>query len=233
MATPFEQALKRFPGPDRGAILKRLGQWSRESSLGARIPANLRAERFLGVSSMVTLLAVVLKHVGSSRGPLESDYAQACYSHAREGGAVGLGTLPQLLGRAVDRAVWVNHLVDQHLDLFGDSKRLVREFVERLVSDPWFKIEPPESQALMSKFKRTAWATWNEDDGTADPFAFAKTKHADEVRACVGLLTNRKGRSPFLLLLTYERPAAEPLLRPTVADAATYELFRPPLPEQG
>lgn len=230
MPSPFEEAIAGLSSADRAALSARLAQWSRESALGARIPSNLRAERFLPAAAMTDLLGVIVKHAASPHALLESNYRTACYSQAMQGGCVKLTTLPEILGRAVDKRVWANHIINRHLKLFG-NKSLVLDFIERLIDDPGYSISYPESQALMSAYG--TWVTWNEKDVAGDPFLFRKTDRADEIRACMGLVTPRRGRSPFLLLLTYKRPAATALVRPTVADAATYPFFRPPLVEQG
>lgn len=230
MPTPFEEALANLMPSDQAHVRLRLEQWAGETSLGARIPANLRAERFLPPKPcMESLLRVIASHVGAPPAELQEAYRKACHDFALRGGRVTLAPLPQVLGRAVDKSVWVNHLISNHLSLFSNCRHFVREFVDRLVNDPAYVIGYPENQCLSSRF--AAWVTWS--DGSPDPFAFCSTDRADEVRASLGLVSKRKGRSPFLLLLVYDRPSDGELFRPTVADAATYPFFRQPLQEQG
>ncbi len=73
--------------------------------------------------------------------------------------------------------------------------------------------------------KYLTWATFDAGSGMA-PFGFLKHNLADEIRANLGLDGSLRGRE--IILLVYEPPANQRLLRPTVADAGLFELFRPP-----
>jgi hypothetical protein len=229
----FEQALAQFPDDDQRKIREVLSRWSRETSLGARVDVNLRLERFLpAVPDMQKLLAVFLGHAHTDWKAFERAYEAACRQKSLRGGEVTLALLPQVLGRAIDRGAWENHLFQNHRQLFANDRRRITRFVDTLLSMPGYALQgSAEGAAMMSHY--AAWATWNRNDTTGDPFAFCTTGHGDQIRASLGLVSRRKGRSPELLLLVYERPAQQPLHRPTVADAAKYEYFRPPSPGQG
>ncbi len=82
-----------------------------------------------------------------------------------------------------------------------------------------------EGEVAMSEF--SCWVTWNESVPNGNPFHFAKTNLADEVRANLGLDPKKRCETKRLLLLVYVLTGVT-LFRPTVADAGLYPYFSPP-----
>ena len=133
----FEQALAQFPDDDQRKIREVLSRWSRETSLGARVDVNLRLERFLpAVPDMQKLLAVFLGHSHTDWKAFERAYEAACRQKSLRGGEVTLAPLPQVLGRAIDRGAWENHLFQNHRQLFANDRRRITRFIDTLLSMP-------------------------------------------------------------------------------------------------
>jgi hypothetical protein len=111
-------------------------------------------------------------------------------------------------------------------------RREINRFIDKLLNQPGYSVlTSTAGQVPASRYP--IWVTWEDENPNSDPFAFANSNSADHVRACLGLVSQRRGRSPQLLLFVYNHTSGQPLYRPTVADAANYTYFRPPLPEQG
>lgn len=228
--TAFDEALDSFDPPDRDTISNCLAAWAAADGLGRRVAGNLALERFLPARpEMRQLLAVFLRQPPLSWDSVRHEYVAACRPISRRGGNVNLVPLPQWLGRAVDRSVWENYLLEHYAEEFTDSRTEVEQFVDELLSASGHVLNGNNQGGLpMSRY--AAWVTWNDQDTSADPFAFSRGQNADQVRASLGLLDKSHGRSEHLLLFQFVRPAAQSLYRPTVADAADHEYFSPPPP---
>lgn len=231
--TVLDQAIASFSTHEQLVIRERLRRWSLANELGTRVVPNLHSERFLPpLPAMRDLLAVLLESPSDDWAVLETDYVAACRQFSCRGGTVTLATLPRWLGRAVDRSVWASYLYHHHRQGFGNCRREINRFIDKLLNQPGYSVlTSTAGQVPASRYP--IWVTWEGENPNSDPFAFANSNSADHVRACLGLVSQRRGRSPQLLLFVYNHTSGQPLYRPTVADAANYTYFRPPLPEQG
>lgn len=227
-STPFYLALTQLALADQPLLESRLDAWAASSRLGRVIVPNLRQlERLLPVPNMLEIIQVLLKNRGTSDGELANAYGLECRRHVLLGGPVDSSCAPALLGRAIDREEFIGRLHDMYGAHKGGpfaNRDVAADFVGRLeLGDA---LSTAEKALLMSQF--ASWVTWSEAGGT--PFDFAFTHRAAHVLACLGLAPiNRDPHRP-LLLLTYSASSVGVLYKPTVADAATYEYFQPPLP---
>lgn len=213
-----------MPAAEKAAVQSALQQWASACEHGRRIVPNLERDRFLPDAAMLGLLTTVRDNIPVSLPSLLIEYQRKCWSYSLQGGEVTFAPLPALLGRVVDKELFVDYLGHHYSHIFL-SRGAVERFVDR-ITIAGTVITAREAAAFMSLY--AAWVTWNERDHAIDPFGFATHNRGDEVRANLGLKNKRKGRSPALLLLCYKFDGTWKIYRPTVADAELYPFFQPP-----
>lgn len=209
----------KFSPAQQDDIEKKLREWY-ETKNGIYIVPNIQREVFLPVARMESLLQTILDNKDADQSEFEEKYQQECYRHVIQGGAIRLFPLPDVLGRAVSTFDFINKLQDIDDDLFSDPD-MAADFVVRLIAGDALSVQ--ENDTLMSLY--SVWVTWNEDDPTTDPFDFAFTNEANEIRANLGLEKKAGDYNP-LLLLRYNRDISLALFNPTIADANTYIYFQ-------
>jgi hypothetical protein len=220
----FEDTTGRFSSAEWSAIGETLERWTGDQ-FGREIVRNLRVlERFLRVSCMEGLLRAVLSAYGAPLIVLSRAYQSECYKHIRRGGPVHVH--PVLIGRAIELGQLRKRLQESPAcyPLFYGNEILVDIFIDRLLGGA--PLTPEEMSLLMSDY--SAWATWDSDDSSSDPFRFGKD--ADHIRASLGLDPNSWFIGSRLVLFVYELPMTVELCRPTIADAGLHPFFEPPTP---
>lgn len=214
----FGRAMKGLSPGQQKRILRVLGKWSTTTFLGHIVPNLKSRERFLPFGHMKEILLAVQKSQGVDLVAIAQDYKAECHNHALKGGRVRLKEMPILLGKAVEKDLFTNHLIG----LLNGSRSQAEDLVTRLLVND--QLSEKESVIPMSLY--AMWSTWNEIDSAGDPFSFSK-EDAGFVRACLGL--NREHRiAQGLLLFTYTLGSRHSLFRPTVADAELHPYFMPP-----
>lgn len=212
---------------------EKLKYWSSHCLVGHIVASNFPKERFLPLTSKSNLLAAIDSVTWNSppvRANLEataSAYRNACHRHSREGGETPAHVATGLLGRAVEFNTFAQALTDAFPSFFYHVDD-ARDFLLRLSCGD--ALTSAEATLTMSKLPRSAWATWDEEDSTKDPFRFA-TDASDRVRACIGLDPRGRDRDGLLLLI-FRRPLTLHLFRPTIADAALHLFFEPAPPPE-
>jgi hypothetical protein len=181
---------------------------------------NIQREAFLPIARMESLLQTILDNKDADWPEFEEKYQQECYRHVIQGGPINLSPLPSVLGRAVSTFDFINTLQEVNDDLFSDPD-IATDFVIRLIVGDVLTDE--EKNTAMSLY--SVWVTWNENDLDEDPFDFAFTDEADEIRANLGLEKKAGGYNP-LLLLRYTRRSGLMLYNPTITDANIYIYFQ-------
>jgi hypothetical protein len=192
--TVLDQAIAIFSTHEQLVIRERLRRWSLANELGTRVVPNLHSERFLPpLPAMRDLLAVLLESPSDDWAVLETDYVAACRQFSCRGGTVTLATLPRWLGRAVDRSVWASYLYHHHRQGFGNCRREINRFIDKLLNQPGYSVlTSTAGQVPASRYP--IWVTWEDENPNSDPFAFANSNSADHVRACLGLVSQRRGK---------------------------------------
>lgn len=228
----YPVAMKRLDGDIQMKLEALLRRWNDHSDIGRTVVPNLRdLEHFLDVDEMERmLLALVTVANEPNLVEVAVTYRQECYKHTLRGGSIQENAtypFPRILGRAVNRLDFERWLfatygpsamdpLHRHFTLPEDAK----DFVDRLLAGG--PITPAESSFTMSSCG--AWVTWAPHAPTQDPFIFAVTGRADEIRANLGLDAAHMGE---VLLLRYALDPAD-VQRPTVADAEIFPYFEPP-----
>ena len=218
IVSAFRRASRLLSPDDLEAVKVLLHSWQRDG-IGRTVAPNLRdREFFLRRRCMAALLGAVIR---GNPAPEEvaDQYQQECYRHQLRGGRIRVSSLPRALGRAVDGELFALYLWQTFPERFAKIE-LARDFVTMLTLD---EIDEEYKELTMSQY--TAWATWKEDDPSADPFDFVHHHVAAEVQAALGMDERLFG---VLLLLRFWRPDDLPLFRPTVADAGLFPHFDPP-----
>jgi len=223
MRTSFQRAIVHFSKHDQATIESVLRRWS-ATSVGATVAPNLRdREHFLPSRFMVQILKVIRDCVDLPIQELETRYQKKCYRTQRRGGAARVSDrFPTILGCAIDRDLFIDHLITSSEGLIP-TEGLALEFIHELIKSG-AKHLLSQKKIFMKAY--TTWVTWNEDDSSRDPFSFVIYRFADEVRASLGL--DERLRGP-LLIFRYEKPVQLSLHRPTVADAELFKYFAPPI----
>jgi len=217
----FLIALASFSPEEQSAIRARLKAWSEKTRTGRTVVDNLDPlEHFLPPEDMKELLQAIYRSPIEDLRMLAKNYQEECYLHIYCGDTVILDNMPVLLGRAVEKDVFINWLYRQ-CDFFT-LREQAAELVQRLLHG--LPLDGFELSLNLSEF--ATWATWSDESVESDPFAFAASS-AEKARACLGLDPEHRF-GDGLLMLVYERPADCPLYRPTVADAGLCLFFRPP-----
>jgi hypothetical protein len=217
----FRDGMCLLPPAVRLVVRARLVEWATRSDIGRVVVTNLDPlERFLPPESMARLLGAIARGASGDLGKVATAYEKACLKQVKRGGPVRLPKLPPVIGRAVERDRFVQHLL-RHSDHFGGREKEVQSFVEQIILG--IPLEGSQSAVLMSAY--ASWASWDRDFPAA-PFAFAGDS-AEKVRASMGLDPDARC-DDGLLLLIYDRPDKTSLLRPTVADAGLFLFFEPP-----
>ena len=222
----FDDTAGRISSDDWREIGQILAGWVLDR-LGREIVRNVRVlERFLPMNCMEGVLRAVLNSRAGSASDLATSYQRECYKHTRRGGPVTVH--PVLVGRAIELDLLRKRLreSDACFPLFYGNERLVDLFIERLLGGA--PLTPEEMSLPMSDY--SAWATWDLDDWSTDPFRFGKD--ADHIRASLGLDPNSWWIGTRLVLLVYNLPATVVLCRPTIADAGLHPFFEPPPPPE-
>jgi hypothetical protein len=224
MAT-FDDTAVRFSSVDWKDIGEILEGWSL-GGLGREIVRNIRVlERFLPVDCMEALLKTVLACRGTSPDVLEKAYQKECRNHVRRGGPVKVH--PVIVGCAVELEALRSRLRgDTYRAVFYNNEHIVDLFIDRLLTG--VPLSAVEMALPLSVY--TAWATWDRDDLSADPFRFGI--EADHIRASLGLNPENWWSGKRLILLVYAPGSTVILIRPTVADAELHAYFEPPTPPE-
>lgn len=219
MPSVFEQALARFGPKYQQRILHAMHGWATTDSIGRPVVHNLEHDKCIPVSSMYALLASILRH-SATPSTIIHNFKLKCNRHVLKGSPIK-PPLPTVVGRATDREKFVKALTTAYPHIFC-GKATVRDFVDR-IQKPMCHLTTRESAIAISR--TPAFVTWSKV--TEDPFDFMKSTRADEVRACLGLKSTRRGGGPYMLLFSYYR-GTDDLRFPTVADAGMYEYFLTP-----
>lgn len=228
IATAYTRALSTFSVSDQKAIERVLRGWARVSSLGPRVVANLRKERFLSSTDLRSLLQVFLRHSQLRQinwDSVKKDYVVACRGLSLRGGDVPRRALPKLIGRAIPPDRLINNVLDA---LQGKLvlRSHINDFVHDVLTSPSPIIEGDQANWPMARY--ASWVTWDDSASGNNPFGFAVTGEAIEVAACLGLPWSYVNPNPSLVLLVCDRPDECRLKRPTISDAADHEYFEPP-----
>jgi len=170
---------------------------------------------------MKEILLILQRSRGTNLAAIAKNYEGECLEHLLRGGKVRLKETPILLGRAVEKNSFTNHLIKNCSFLNGNRAQAEDLITRLLVEDP---LSRKEASLPMSLY--ATWSTWNEKDPAGDPFLFS-TGEAGFIRACLGLDGGRC-LTQGLLLFTYTLGNRYSLFRPTVADAGLHRYFKPP-----
>jgi hypothetical protein len=225
--TVFETAIGTLGGDERNGAMRALSIMG-STGKGARIAQNLQLERFLPVPLMTELLLVLSRSAGRSATEILEAFAEECHKYVCQGGDVRCDPFPRLLGRAVSRVEFEKHLELNCGGYFHGSRRAISEFMERVFVHG---SAPSAGEADLPMSAYAAWVTSDHESASRDqpPFTFLRSTSALELECALGLPPDI--RKPLLLLI-YEGRSVSKLLRPTIADAGSYEFFMPPPSEE-
>lgn len=228
MQSHYYIALDDMPPSQRADLETRLDQWNADP-IGQIVVTNLRhAEFLLPIPRMLSVASTLWEHRSTDDTSLARHYRSECHKHVLQGGQID-GAIPRLVGRAVDREEFVERLYEWHGPDRGGplhNRDLARDFVRRLETGD--VLSDAEKDLRMSQY--ACWVTWNEASPQGDPFAFASPRRSASILASLGLAPVNHSPHRPLLLLSYSGSTVARLLKPTVADAGTYQYFQPPPP---
>jgi hypothetical protein len=214
----FDAVVALLDAGERDDLTACLDVWAADRRL-ARVAENLRAEVALPAATLQLLLQRFVARLRDGESPVEA-WCGACREHKRAGRVHPAP--PPVLGRAVSEET-MNKLVGEGNPWL--DQRQVRLFMERAVTGgaaPPTPVKEAFARAPLGRF--LIWATFHPDVEGRSPFA-----DMPDDRLFVGnaLGLGDPWEPPPLVLLTYERPEALALHRPTVCDAEDYMWYRP------
>lgn len=217
---------------ERDAISLTVAQYKDLGSLPNYTIGNLIKDRFLSDAAVDDFLDIFIDlsrtgDVASFRG----EYIDRCHRHVLCGGEVGMKPYPQRLGRAADRAAYLQNLIKANGVTLATADELLTNLEEGVLT-------PVQRQLLltlhMSEFG--AWVTWDQDSkGAEPPFAFLRERVGYDLRNAMGLPIDDGVINHLpMVILEYRARNVAKLYRPTTADAAEFTRFvvrDPPPPE--
>jgi hypothetical protein len=195
-----------------------LNDWESQSRFGQRIVRNIFREHFLHEDYMSTILRFILdngQNIILWEG-FEKEYQQLCYQYTLLGGEIQIPR-PQYLGTAIEYDVFYKHLSDN----YKLGKEDIKNFILS-IQNANTRLTDVRKKIRLKKYGM--WSTWSEH--SAEPFDYAVTDRANEIRANMGL--RREDARGNLLLFIYIVPPNIDLFRPTIADAGCSQYFEPP-----
>jgi hypothetical protein len=199
-----------------------LNQWNQSHPYGQRIVRNFYIEHFLPKTSLNDLVSFILSKKSFPIVDIQNEYQKECYNYTRQGGDVIWNSkAPKYFGTAIEKSVFVNHLMSNYRSSFPKKKDALN-FIEYLKSGVLSRHKMKLNLKMYS-----IWTTWNESDFDSYPFEYCITNDADEIRANMGL--DKLLNSNEILLFIYSIPANF-VKRPTIADAGLSQYFEPPIP---
>ncbi|MDB4917883.1 MAG: hypothetical protein JWM95_5527 [Gemmatimonadetes bacterium] len=220
--TSFARATAKLPSAEQGALESVIARLTGLKGKWLFIASNLRQEHFLSGPSMRHLLRFFLGHLKTSptSDELKAAYKKYCDNRKFRGREVAKAKLKNVtdLGNAKEYDTLVGQIFSANPVLFRD-RCAARSFLKKVQDGR--ALSTSEKNVLLHQ--HMIWCTWSED-GT-DPFQFATTSEADEVRAFLGLPAKLRGR---LVIMRYPRSKVSTLFRPTIIDAGDHEYFEPP-----
>lgn len=218
----FQDGLKGFGPDERKVIEQKMQEWALQTYIGRHVEQNITAERFLPAKNMEQLLDVFVSFHNNDIWILAEKYRDACRANVGQGGAIRSKPLPKVLGRAVEKASFVNYLKLRYPKYFR-LRAHAEDFIQRLVLGG----NPTRYEASFQLSRYSTWVIWDVETRSSNPFHFVKRGRANEVRGSLGLDPKRSDPRGLLLLI-YERDGHLTLHRPTVADAGLHPFFAPP-----
>lgn len=222
MPSASDQALALLPDEHRQRVEGAFAEWE---GAAANQPAphqwrlNLEAETALSVEDCRAFLEYFATELAAGRDSAEA-WKKACYGNQLLGRELAKAQQPQVLGRVMDLEHYAR-LLAPRMPL-GEAMEKLRQGLPADERDPFRR---QLARAPLSRF--IIWACFQENDPGTSPFQ-PLPANARAVRCALGL-----GRIPEtnlrLVLLTWRHtePSDPVLHRPTVADAADNNFYRP------
>lgn len=222
----YTAAVKAMSTELRLRVVHQLTVWRNAPQWG-QIVDNIEKETALPSADFGSLLRVFGEYLAQNKPP-EVAWQAACQrpEHQFCGAVLPLSDRPEVVGRALSIAQYADQMssAGTHLNVQA-ARKLIRDYGNRNPSQvpAWVQ----RTLRVTPVGRHVVWATFDESNRQRDPFGRLLTRTADVVTA-LGL--GHLAAEESLVLLAY-RPLRdskpEPLHRPTIAEAASWPLYRP------
>lgn len=231
MKRKFEKVKNSFSDDEQKKLIGKLEEWSKTFPYGQRVTRNIYRESFLPDTCFECLFEKILEKYAEPIKKLEAGYRIECFRHTLMGDIISFVIKPSVFGCAVEsKAFELVLFKNPNFKPLLPTMKDVKEFISFLKSGKDLKKSRYASLGKMKLKPFSVWSTWDDDNPLSDPFSYANTNDADEIRANMGL--TKIGKSRELLLFTYMVPDSTKIRKATIADAGLYQYFEPPLETQ-